>query len=73
MQYHKLFEILGTFTHKDFHRLDEFLKSPYHNKNQNLISLYNYLKKYKGVYNSKNISKENIFKFVYRKEKFFRF
>ncbi|MBS1513596.1 MAG: hypothetical protein JSS63_01090 [Bacteroidetes bacterium] len=41
----RFFELLKNLSEKDFRRLGEFLRSPYFNKTQAIVSLYNYLGK----------------------------
>lgn len=41
----KFLELAGSLSEKDFRKLGEFLRSPYFNKTQALITLYNYLQK----------------------------
>lgn len=41
----KFIELAGSLSEKDFKKLGEFLRSPYFNKTQALVTLYNYLQK----------------------------
>ncbi len=41
----KFLELVGSLSEKDFRRLGEFLRSPFFNKTQAVISLYSYLQK----------------------------
>ena len=42
-------EILRTFTKEEYHKFEDFLASPYHNKNTGVIKLFMALKKYTPV------------------------
>ena len=41
----RFLELVGSLNEKDFKKLGEFLRSPYFNKTQALVTLYNYLQK----------------------------
>jgi hypothetical protein len=41
-----LFEILNTFTLKEFKEFGEYIRSPFFNKNESVKKLYYYVKKY---------------------------
>jgi len=53
--------ILKTFSKKDFRRFDEYINTPYFNRNKNIIALYKLLKKAHPNYDSKQIKREHIF------------
>ena len=56
-----LIELLKIFSPKEFKELGEFVKSPFFNKNDNVINLYNYIKKYYPDLESDNLAKEKVY------------
>jgi hypothetical protein len=60
-----LIEILTTFNQKEIKDFGDFVNSPYFNKNEGVINLFNYLKKYHGSFNEKNTEKETVFKNIF--------
>ncbi|MEP7145605.1 MAG: hypothetical protein ABI792_01210 [bacterium] len=62
--------ILNTFSIEEAGLFDDFLNSPFHNKNTKVIQLFNVLKKYHPHYNDDNISGENLFKELFGKLKY---
>ncbi len=77
MQKSSLITILRTLTPQEFREFGEFVKSPYFNKNEKVITLYNVLKKYFPGFDSGSLTKEKVFKdadvytsvFIFEKEK----
>ncbi|MEO6696370.1 MAG: hypothetical protein ABIY50_11245 [Ignavibacteria bacterium] len=65
--------ILKTFSGDEVKRFDDFLNSPFHNTNENVITLYRILKNYHPHYDNENLSKETLFKGVFGKTKFKEF
>lgn len=57
--------LFKTFSKEDFIKFGDFLKSPYHNKYQILISLYNILKTHYPDFSSERLSKTKIFGILY--------
>jgi hypothetical protein len=49
----------------EFKRFGDFVRSPFHNKSQRIILLYDHLKKYSGNFNTFEISYEDISKVIY--------
>lgn len=67
---HKLLDVLGTFTEIEFAEFDKFLRSPFFNEGRNYSGVLKGLKKYYPAFNSKNFTKENLFRESYPGEKF---
>lgn len=65
-----LIEILKIFTVKEFKDFGDFVKSPFFNKNENVINLYNYIKKYFPDLDSKELEKERVYKNLTGKDKY---
>ena len=57
----KVFELLKTFSSKEFRLLGEYINSPIHNKNENLIQLYKIIRRYYPSFSSRNFKKEKIY------------
>lgn len=57
-----LLEILRTFDREEFLKFEDFLKSPYHNKNNNVIKLFSVIKKYSPEFNNEELAKEIVWK-----------
>jgi hypothetical protein len=66
----KLAEILLKLTKIEFRNLEEFLLSPFFNKNQNILKLYYILKDNYTLISSGMLTQEDIFKQIFPKEKF---
>lgn len=60
MQKSTALEIIRTFTSDDSARFEDFIKSPYFNKNSNVIRLFILVKKYSPEYNSQELEKEKL-------------
>jgi hypothetical protein len=56
-----LIELLKIFSPKQFKELGEVVKSPYFNKNENVINLYNYIKKYFPDLENSHLNKEEVY------------
>lgn len=61
MQKSNLIELLRIFSPKEFKEFGEFVKSPYFNKNENVINLYSYIKKYFPDLDNENLAKERVY------------
>ena len=66
----KLIKLLSTFSVLEWTRFGRFVKSPYHNTNSQIISLYIILKKTFPFEKLKDLERERIYKKVYGKESF---
>ena len=68
MQETRLIELLKTFSVKEFTRYDEFVRSPYHNKNERLIKFCGWLQKRHPAFNAKDLTKEQAFSLLVGEE-----
>ncbi len=66
----KLIRLLKTFNTSEMRRFQEFVSSPYFNKNQNLILLLAFLKKHHPNYQHSKFNVKNAYKFVFPKTDF---
>jgi hypothetical protein len=63
-----LLNILSKFAPKEMKEFGEFVSSPFFNKNQNVVKLHTYLKKYYPEFNNrKHLEKEYVYKKLYGK------
>ena len=60
-----LLEIFRTFSKDEFLKFEDFINSPYHNKNSNTIRLYSTIKKYSPEYFSEELNKEIVWKILF--------
>lgn len=65
-----LIELLKVFTPKEFKELGEFVNSPFFNKNENVIKLYNYIKKYFPDLENVNLKKSNVYEVMTGEDKY---
>ncbi|MBK8550425.1 MAG: hypothetical protein IPL53_04915 [Ignavibacteria bacterium] len=65
----KVIEILKSFTPDEMKRFGEFLNSKFHNKNKKAALLFELLAKHHPVYENENLTKENLFRIIFGKEK----
>jgi len=70
MKRSNLIELFRTLSSSEIKELGEFVKSPYFNKNEKDITLYNVLKKFYPAFDSVSLKKEKIFAKIYSGEKF---
>lgn len=54
-----LLEILRTFSKQELQRFEDFVRSPYHNKKENVLKLFLEIKKYSPDFINENLEKEN--------------
>lgn len=62
-----LLNIIGKFSTKEMREFGEFITSPFFNKNENVIKLYAYIKKFHPDFNDKKLEKEYVYKKLYSK------
>jgi len=55
-----LLEIIRTLTPKELIKFEDFVNSPYFNKNKNVINLFIEIKKYAPEFNDENLEKEKV-------------
>ncbi len=60
-----LLEIFKTLSAKEMKEFEEFVNSPYYNKNKNVVSLFSLIKTEYPEFNKGNLTKEKIFKKIY--------
>ncbi|CAN5458945.1 hypothetical protein BH10BAC5_BH10BAC5_10280 [soil metagenome] len=60
-----LLEIFKTLSSKEMKEFEEFVESPYYNKNKNVISLFGLIKAEYPEFNKGNLIKEKIFSKIY--------
>ncbi len=65
MQNSKVINLLKGFTKEDIKRFGRYLESPLHNKDEKVVNLFNYLKKYYPSFDHKNLEKEVVAQKVY--------
>ena len=70
MQSSKLFTLLRGITPSELHWLYKFLKSPFHNSNEQVLALFLYTKKHYPQLDSPKLSKEAIHDALFPKQKF---
>jgi hypothetical protein len=69
MQKSNLIKILSKLNSSEFKSFGRFVNSPYFNTNRKLSEFYEELKKYYPAFDDLNLSKENIFRVLYRQDK----
>ena len=62
MKKSKLIDILKSISREEWIRLDDFIRSPYFNKNEELIQLFEYLKTLAPDFNEEYLEKAYVFK-----------
>ncbi len=70
MEKTKLIDVLKTFSKTEIKSFNDFVRSPYFNKETVLIKLADYLLKYHPAYKSPEIEKEKVFSFLYPGKKY---
>ncbi len=58
---HKLFSLLSALTKREFNRFGDFIVSPYFNRLQKVISLYDEIRKFYPSFSSRALSSEKLF------------
>ncbi len=66
----KLIKLLKTLTDSEVKKFRDFVKSPYHNKNKNVIKLYEALIKFYPSYESELLTEQYIYSKVFGSEQF---
>lgn len=66
----KAAEILRTFTADELKSFRNYIMSPFHNTNKNVVKLFELSRKYAPVYDSPSLSKEKLFKKLYPGKKY---
>ncbi len=60
-----LFDILKTLTVKEFREFGEYVQSPFFNKNESVIKLYNHIKKFYPGLDNQKLQKETAYKIIF--------
>ena len=60
-----LLEIIRTFSKQELIKFEDFVRSPYFNKKENVAKLFLEIKKYAPEYESENLGKENVWQKVF--------
>lgn len=66
----KIVELLKSFNHNEYKKLGDFIRSPFHNKSDSLVLLYDYFAKFSKDFNEIYIDYGEIADFVLPDEKF---
>jgi len=70
MQSSKLIEVLRTLSPKQLRKLEDFIASPFFNKNEDAVKLFAAIRKHEPSFTHKNLEKETLYKIAFPKEKF---
>lgn len=65
MKNSSLIQLLESFSVKEVKEFGDFIRSPFFNKNESAVSLYNYLRKYYPDFEEGKISKEEVHKKIF--------
>ncbi len=65
-----LLSILSKFSQKEFKEFGEFIISPFFNKNDNVVTFYNYLRKFYPDFKDKKLEKEDVYRKIFDKGKY---
>jgi hypothetical protein len=60
-----LLEILGTFASKEFKEFGDYINSPFFNKNEAVIKLYDYIRLYFPDFDNHKFEKENVYSQIF--------
>ncbi len=60
-----LLDILRKFSAKELKEFGEYVRSPFFNKNESTIKLFNYLRKFAPDFNEKKLEKEYVYKKIF--------
>ncbi len=61
----KVIDVFRSLSFEELKRLREFIRSPYHNTNKNVISLFENIRKFAPLFNNENLTKEKVFKKIF--------
>lgn len=70
MEKYKIIDVLRSFSKKDLRRFNEFVKSPFFNKNNNNVRLLDSLSKFHPAFSGRKLNTENIFREIFPGEAF---
>ena len=66
----KFIDIVKTFSKEELKQFRDFLRSPFHNTNQNVVKLFDIMRKHAPEFDSVSLEKENLFKKLYPGKKY---
>ena len=66
----KFIDIVRTFSRDELKRFKDFVNSPYHNSNKNVIKIYDIIRKLAPEFGSAILEKENLFRAIYPGKKY---
>jgi ribosome-binding ATPase YchF (GTP1/OBG family) len=69
MQKSKIIQVLQTFSAKEIRLFSEFVSSPFHNKNKNIIAFTLHLAKFYPKFKNVGLEKQIVYKSVFKNEK----
>ena len=64
----KLIQLISTFSKSELRAFQDFVASPYYNKNQDLVRFYSYLKKCAPEFSEKKIRREKVYQSIFPKK-----
>lgn len=65
MKNSQLIKILKIFSEKEIKEFNDFIRSPFFNKNESVILFFNYLKKYYSEFPEKSLEKKEVFSKIF--------
>ncbi|MBC8046736.1 MAG: hypothetical protein H7Y00_08075 [Fimbriimonadaceae bacterium] len=66
----KSIAILRTFTQQEMRQFDEFLRSPFFNKNQTIVQLFEKIKPFYPAFETNELERNNLYKLIYGNENY---
>jgi hypothetical protein len=66
----KAIDIIKTFSPEELKRFRDFIRSPFHNTNKNVIRLFEIIKKHAPDFSDANFDKQKIFKILFKGKKY---
>lgn len=66
----KVFDILRRLTPDELKRFRDFVRSPYHNRNKNVIGLFEIIRKYGPDFNNEGLKKEKVYSKLFPRKPF---
>ena len=61
----KLISMMRTLSSRELGRFESYIQSPFFNKNEVVLALYEYVSKYHPDYSHKNLNKDNVVKVLF--------
>jgi len=63
-------QIVKSFSNKELKSFEDFINSPFHNKNKRVVQLFGLLEKFHPEYEDPSLTKEKLFEKIYGKSKY---